>query len=161
MDCTDSAVHGSHRAVVFLSCLRFMFRPSIATVCHSDIYRATPTWVPQLPMLRFGGRRGCRGVELLRMGWLVHSPLTMRIWANSSARGWRRSGGLAWNSLIPVGDTWRVRVLLPSMTASIIRPAFKTFVIFHGPIPRSCSSLPPLPSHSTLNNILVENGVNY
>ena len=71
-------------------------------------------------------------------------------WANSSTRGWRRSGGLTWNSLIPVGHTWRARVLLPSMTTSIIRPAFRTLVIFHGPIPLSCSSLPPLPFRSTL-----------
>ena len=52
-------------------------------------------------MLRFGGRRGCRGVQLLRMGWLVQSPLTMRIGANTSARDWRRSGSLAWNGLLP------------------------------------------------------------
>ena len=71
-------------------------------------------------------------------------------WANSSARGWRRSGGLAWNGLIHLGDTWRIWVLLPSMTTSIVRPAFRTLVIFHGPVPRSCSSLPPLPSRSTL-----------
>ena len=29
--------------------------------------------------------------------YLVQGPLTMRIRANSSARGWRRSGGLVWN----------------------------------------------------------------
>ena len=75
--CTDSTVHGKHRAVICRGCLWFLFRPSIATVCHSHIYSAVPTWVPRLPMLRFGDRRG---VQLLRMGWLVHSLLTMRIW---------------------------------------------------------------------------------
>ena len=69
---------------------------------------------------------------------------------NSLARGWRRSGGLTWNSLISVGDIWRVRVLLPLMTTSITRPAFRTLVIFYGPVPRSCSSVPPLPFRSTL-----------
>ena len=29
---------------------------------YSDIYRAVSTWVPRLPMLRFGGRRRCREV---------------------------------------------------------------------------------------------------
>ena len=47
--------------------MRFLFRPFIATVCHGDIYRAIPAWVPWLPMLHFGGRRGCNGVQLLRM----------------------------------------------------------------------------------------------
>ena len=82
--CTDSTVHGKHRAVVCRGCLRFLLWPSIAMVRYSDIYRAIPTWVPRLPMLRFGDRRG---VQLLRMGWLVHSPLTIRIWAS------RRQGG--------------------------------------------------------------------
>ena len=76
--CTDSTVPGKHRAVVCRGCLRFLFWSSIATVRHSDIYRAIPTWVPRLPMLHFGDRKG---VQLLRMGWLVHNPLTMRIWA--------------------------------------------------------------------------------
>ena len=104
--CTDSIVQRKHRAVVCWGCLRFLFRPSIATVRHSDIYRAIPTWVPRLPKLRFGDRRR---VRLLRMGWLVPSPLTMRIWVNSSARGWRRSGGLAWKGCCLLGDTWRLR----------------------------------------------------
>ena len=70
-------------------------------------------------------------------------------WANSSARGWRRSGGLAWNGSIPPGGIWRVQVLLPSKTTSIIKPAFSTLVIFHGPVHRSCSNLPPLLFRST------------
>ena len=37
----------------------------------------------------------------------------------------------------------------PSITTSTIRPAFKTLVIFDGTVPRSCSSLPPLPFRST------------
>ena len=69
-------------------------------------------------------------------------------WVNSSARGWRRSDGQTWNGLIPLGDTWWVRVLLPSMT---IKPTFRTLVNFHGPVPRSCSSLPPLPLRATLS----------
>ena len=104
--CTDSTAQGKHRAVVCWGCLRFPFRPSIATVHHSDIYRPIPTWVHRLSKLRFGDRRG---VRLLRMGWLVHSPLTMRIWANPSARGWRRSGGLAWSGCYLLRYTWRVR----------------------------------------------------
>ena len=51
-------------------------------------------------MLRFGDRKG---VRLLRIGWLVHSSLTMRIWVNSSAKGWRRLGGLAWSGLLLFG----------------------------------------------------------
>ena len=82
--CTDSTVHGKHRVVVCRGCLRFLFRPSLAMVRHSDIYRALPTWAPRSPMLRFGDRRG---VQLLRMGWLVHSPLTMRIWATCRQGG--------------------------------------------------------------------------
>ena len=78
----------------------FLFQSSVATVHYGDTYRAIPTWVPRLPMLRSGDRKG---VRLLRIGWLVHSPLTVRIWANSSARGWRRLGGLAWNGLLPFG----------------------------------------------------------
>ena len=31
-------------------------------------------------MLRFGDRRGCGGVHLLWMGWLVQIPLTIQIW---------------------------------------------------------------------------------
>ena len=58
--CTDSTVQGKYRPVVSWSCLRFLFRPSIATACRSDIYRAILTWVPRLPMLRFGDRRGVR-----------------------------------------------------------------------------------------------------
>ena len=124
--CTDSTVQGKHRAVVCWSCLRFLFRLSIATVRYGDIYRAIPIWVPRLPMLRSGDRRG---VRLLRMGWLVHSPLSMRIWANSSARWWRRLGGLAWNGLLPFGGymassgllDYQARVLELSTGSSLVR----------------------------------------
>ena len=51
-------------------------------------------------------------------------------WAHSSAKEWRRLGGLTWNSLIPVGDTWRVRVLIPFMSTSIVRPAFLELCLF-------------------------------
>ena len=83
--------------------------------------------------VRFGDRRG---LQLLRMGWLVHSPLTMRVWANSSARRWRRSGG--GTVLYLLGDIWRVR------------DYFDYQARVHGLVPRSCSSLPLLPSRSTL-----------
>ena len=87
--CGRCGLYQFHRAWKTSSCgllklLEIMFRPSIATVCPSDIYRAisdiyraNPTWVTRLPMLRFGDHRGCSGVQLLRMGCLVHSPLTM------------------------------------------------------------------------------------
>ena len=45
--CTDFIVHGKYWAVVCWGCLRFLFRPSFATVRCSDIYRDTPTWVPR------------------------------------------------------------------------------------------------------------------
>ena len=54
-------------------------------------------------------------------------------WANSSAGGLRRSGGLEWDGLIPLVDTWRVRVLLASMTTSIIRLAFKSWLFSTDP----------------------------
>ena len=82
------------------------------------------------------------------MGWLVQSPLNMRI--GRTCRRGAQIGGLARNGLIPLGDTWRVRVFLPSMTTLIIRSAFRTLVIFHGPVLRSRSSLPSLPFRSTL-----------
>ena len=60
--CTDSRMHRKHRAVVCSNCLEFLFWASIPTGYHRDIYRDIPTWVPRLPMLRFGGRRECRRV---------------------------------------------------------------------------------------------------
>ena len=63
-------------------------------------------------------------MQLLRMGWLVHSPLTMQIWANSlgvAEIGWTSVEQFA---AFGGGVTWRVRVLIPSMTTPIIRPAF-------------------------------------
>ena len=62
VDYTDFKVHGKHRAVVGWSCLGFLFYPSVATVRRCDIYRAIPTWVLRLQMLRFGSRRACKGV---------------------------------------------------------------------------------------------------
>ena len=62
--CKYSTVHGKHRAVVCRGCLRFLFRPSLATVHHGDIYGDIPTWVPRVPMLHFDG---CRGVHYY--GW--------------------------------------------------------------------------------------------
>ena len=78
----------------------------------------------------FGDRRGCSGVQLLRMGWLVHSPLTMRIWANSSVRGWRKSGGLVWDGLLSFGG-----YMADSSASSLhdyfdIRPTFLELWLF-------------------------------
>ena len=119
-------------------CLRFLFRPSFAPVRCSDIYRDIPTWVTRLPMLRFGD---CRGVRLLRMGQLVYGLLTVRI------RATRRQGGGAdlavWRGTVCylLGITWRVRDYLDYQAR-----VFRTLVIFHGLVPRSCSTLPLLPS---------------
>ena len=51
--CTGSTVQGKHRAVVCCGCLKFLIRPSIATVHHSDIYRAIPTWIPPIAEVTF------------------------------------------------------------------------------------------------------------
>ena len=120
--------------MVCWGCLRFLFRPLIATVHPSDIYRAIPTWVPRLPMLHFGDRRG---VRLLRIGLLVHSALTMRTWVNSSARGWRRLGCLAWNGCYLLGDTWRVRDYVDHQARVLVHWLFSTgspllrFQVYH------------------------------
>ena len=60
---------------------------------------------------------------------------------DSSARGWRRSSGLAWNGLLPFGEYMASSKLLDYQAR-----VFRTFVIFHGVVPRSCSTLPLLPS---------------
>ena len=119
--------------------LRFLFRPSFTTIRCCDIYRDIPTWVPRLPMLRSGD---CRGVRLLRMGRLVYSLLIMQILGDSSARGWRRSSGLAWNGCYLLGNTWRVWGYLDYQAR-----VFRTLVVFHELVPRSCSTLPLLPLH--------------
>ena len=127
--------------MVCWGCLNFLFQPFIATVRHSDIYRAIPTWVPRLPKLRFGDRRGAR---LLRMGWLVHSPLTMRIWVTR-----RQAGGQIGRSSVEwLATFWGIHGEFG--TTLNVKPTFRTFVIFHGLVPRSCSSLSLLPSRSTL-----------
>ena len=45
--CTGFIVHEKYRVVVWWGCLRFLFRPSFATVRCSAIYRDIPTWVPR------------------------------------------------------------------------------------------------------------------
>ena len=107
-------------------CLRFLFRPSFAAVRCSDIYRDSHLGALG-PMLRFGD---CRGVQLLRMGRLVYSLLTMKIWA-TRRQGWRRSSGLAWNGLLPFGEYMA--------SSGLLR--------LYGFIPRSCSTLPLLAFH--------------
>ena len=82
-------------------------------------------------MLRFGGRRGCRWV--CTDGVVSPKSADHPNWANSSARGWRRSQGLAWTGSIPLGDTRRVRALLPSMTTSIIRRALELYLFSTDP----------------------------
>ena len=44
--CTESIVHGKYWAVVCWGCLRFLFRPSFATVHCSGIYRDIPPGYP-------------------------------------------------------------------------------------------------------------------
>ena len=89
-------------------------------------------------MLRFGD---CRGVQLLQVGGLVFSLLTMQIWAT------RRRGGGADRAVqrgtvcYLLGNTWRVRDYLDYQAH-----VFRTLDIFHGLVPRSCSTLPLLPS---------------
>ena len=55
--------------------------------------------------------------------WVSPKSADHTSWVNSSARGWRKSGGLARNGLIRSGDTWPVGVLLLSMTTSTIKSA--------------------------------------
>ena len=113
--------------VVCWGCLRFLLRPSFAAVRRSDIYHDIPTWVPWSRFLRFGD---CRGVQLPRMGRLVYSLLTTKIWA-TRRQGWQTSGGLAWNGLLPFGEY---------MASSGLLRLYRL-------IPRSCSALPLLPFH--------------
>ena len=44
--CTDSTVHGKHRDVVSRGCLRFLFRPAIATVRQSIFTAIFPHGYP-------------------------------------------------------------------------------------------------------------------
>ena len=79
------------------------------------------------------------------MGRLVYNLLDYANLGDSSVgKGWRRSGGLAWNGLLSfLGEYMASSGLLTDYQARV----FKTLVIFYGLIPRSCSVLPLLPFH--------------
>ena len=132
-----------YRAWKILSCgLLGLLEVSVSAIlCHGSLQWYLPRYShlgTPVPMLRFGDSRR---VQLLRMGRLVYSLLTMQIWAT------RRQGGGADRAVqrgtvcYLLGNTWRVRDYLDYQAR-----VFRTLVIFHGLVPRSCSTLPLLPS---------------
>ena len=115
-----------YRVWKILSCgvlglLKVSVSAILATVRCSDVYCEIPTWVPRCRCYVSVTVEGCNRYG--RDGWFTVCWLCK--FGRLVGKGWRRSGGLAWNGLLPFGEYMASSGLL-----RLTSPRFQNFGLF-------------------------------